>query len=282
MALKKERFTLKVILVAILLIGAYGYLTYTEKAPVRPETQANTGVFTVPVSVSFISDTGFLKLVNAELPVTDKAAGAFVSAWPEVPVGALDVTLDKTALAAAQKLFSAAKAANAGDFYVSSGYRGYEEQEQIYKTSADKSFVQPAGHSEHETGLAADIMAKGVSQQAMGASAEGKWLEENAWKYGFILRYPADKKAVTGISYEPWHFRYVGQPHAWYCMENNLCYEEYIRFLQTKGGYSAPIGGTRYSVMYETPKNGAIFVPNGQNYSVSADNTGGYIVTAWK
>ena len=57
------------------------------------------------------------------------------------------------------------------------------------------------------------------------------WLTENAWRYGFILRYPPEKADVTGIGYESWHFRYVGIPHAWYMQENNLCLEEYLDLL---------------------------------------------------
>ena len=89
--------------------------------------------------------------------------------------------------------------------------------------------VMPAGHSEHETGLALDITARGNDKldESQAAEKEIQWLHENCWKYGFILRYPKDKEAVTGISYEPWHFRYVGREAAEYLYENRLTLEEF-------------------------------------------------------
>ncbi|HLZ15265.1 MAG TPA: M15 family metallopeptidase [Candidatus Saccharimonadales bacterium] len=102
-----------------------------------------------------------------------------------------------------------------------SGYRSYALQQQLFngyvqqqgQEAAEQSSAHP-GHSEHQTGLAADL--GGVSQPACNVAAcfattpEGMWLAANAYKYGFILRYPADKTAVTGYEYEPWHIRYVG------------------------------------------------------------------------
>lgn len=93
--------------------------------------------------------------------------------------------------------------------------------------------VMPAGHSEHETGLALDITAKGNDKldESQATEKEIQWLHENCWKYGFILRYPKDKEAVTGISYEPWHFRYVGREAAAYLYENQLTLEEFWKLL---------------------------------------------------
>lgn len=81
------------------------------------------------------------------------------------------------------------------------------------------------GTSEHHTGLAVDIF---------GSSGIYDWLEENCWKYGFILRYPDDKIEITGIIYEPWHFRYVGKELAKDIMESGLCLEEYLEMLKNK------------------------------------------------
>ncbi|MDR0284671.1 MAG: M15 family metallopeptidase, partial [Propionibacteriaceae bacterium] len=128
-----------------------------------------------------------------------------------------------------------------------------------------------------ETGLAADIMATGISQTDLAASPEGRWLAANAWRFGLILRYPAGKESVTGIAYEPWHFRYVGQPHASYCHAHGLTLEEYIDFLHQWGGYETTVDGTAYKVRYERDDA----PPAGDRTTVSADNTGGYIVTTW-
>lgn len=92
-----------------------------------------------------------------------------------------------------------------------------------------KTVVAYPGTSEHHTGLAADIVAKShqVLDDSQENTAEQKWLMENSWKYGFILRYPSDKCDLTKIIYEPWHYRYVGKEVAQYLYENDLCLEEY-------------------------------------------------------
>lgn len=104
---------------------------------------------------------------------------------------------------------------------LTSGYRSYDEQALIYDSSVasqgqvqTEEFSARAGHSEHQTGLAADI--EPVSQtceldQCFGDTAEGKWLAVNAHNFGFIIRYPLDKQNLTGYQYEPWHIRYVGK-----------------------------------------------------------------------
>lgn len=92
-----------------------------------------------------------------------------------------------------------------------------------------KTVVAYPGTSEHHTGLAADIVAKShqVLDDSQENTAEQKWLMENSWKYGYILRYPSDKSDLTKIIYEPWHYRYVGKEVAQYLYENDLCLEEY-------------------------------------------------------
>jgi D-alanyl-D-alanine carboxypeptidase len=106
-------------------------------------------------------------------------------------------------------------------FNLQSGYRAYSLQVSLYngyvksqgQTVADRQSARP-GHSEHQTGLAADL--GGATQpgcdveQCYADTPEGKWLAANGYKYGFIIRYPADKESVTGYMYEPWHIRYVG------------------------------------------------------------------------
>jgi D-alanyl-D-alanine carboxypeptidase len=81
------------------------------------------------------------------------------------------------------------------------------------------------GTSEHQLGLGVDINADGVNSAGYEVY---DWLEAHCWEYGFILRYPEDKTDITGISNEPWHFRYVGQEAAEYIMSNGLCLEEYL------------------------------------------------------
>ena len=304
----RRRFPFKTLLFIILLAGffyvwkrppfEYGATTpYMEAYTPVPQAQAQDAErggaeekppafaleFNVPLSVGEINDTRALELVNLEYAINDEPmAGLIVSAWPDVPVSSKEVTIHSAALEAVREMFAAAREANDGTYYVASGYRNRDRQALVYNDAADKSFVQPPGHSEHQTGLAADIFIIGIGQNDMALSREGRWLAENSWKYGLILRYPEGKRAVTGIGYEPWHFRYVGQPHAQYCRENNLCFEEYIQFLKDGGGYSAELDGKTYHVLYQIPSDGIIYVPEGSDYSVSGDNTGGYIITAWE
>ena len=86
-------------------------------------------------------------------------------------------------------------------------------------------WVNQVGYSEHQSGLAVDINADGIHSAGYEVY---DWLAQNAWRYGFILRYPEDKTEVTGTGYEPWHYRYVGQDAARVITEQGLCLEEYL------------------------------------------------------
>jgi len=100
------------------------------------------------------------------------------------------------------------------NIYITSGFRSYATQKTIYnnyvkndgKKNADTYSARP-GHSEHQTGLAIDI---NQIKESFGYTEEGKWINDNCYKYGFILRYPKGKDSITGYIYEPWHLRYVG------------------------------------------------------------------------
>lgn len=91
-------------------------------------------------------------------------------------------------------------------------------------------WVAVPGTSEHQLGLAVDIVD--VNYQLLDTNQENtavqKWLLENSWRYGFILRYPTDQTDVTGIVYEPWHYRYVGKEYAQDIYKKGLCLEQYL------------------------------------------------------
>lgn len=131
-------------------------------------------------------------------------------------------------------------------FCIASAYRSSQRQQEILDQDIKKltnngmkeeeayeqatRTVMPAGYSEHETGLAVDIVA--LSNQLLDDSQEStpetQWLQENCYKYGFILRYPKDKTDITGIDYESWHYRYVGKEAAAYIKKHDLTFEEYL------------------------------------------------------
>ena len=100
------------------------------------------------------------------------------------------------------------------------------------------------GTSDHQTGLAVDIVQRNLPDrfdsliQEFGETEAGKWLAENAHHFGFVLRFPPDKENITGIIYEPWHFRYVGRTHATAMYEMNLCLEEYVEYLHSTGYFN--------------------------------------------
>lgn len=105
--------------------------------------------------------------------------------------------------------------------------RGYSKEEAVIEAG---KWVAIPGTSEHQTGLAVDIMSSHymVLDKGQEDTAEQKWLMENSWKYGFILRYPSDKSDLTGIYYEPWHYRYVGKDAAKEIYDRGICFEEYL------------------------------------------------------
>ena len=115
-----------------------------------------------------------------------------------------------------------------------STYRSYFYQRELYNNYVKTMGVKKAllasakpGHSEHQTGLAVDVMGSNGDYNKFENSKEFKWMKNNAYKYGFILRYPKGKEHITGFKYEPWHYRYVGKKIAKYIYENNITLEEY-------------------------------------------------------
>ncbi len=178
---------------------------------------------------------------------------------------------------------------------VASGYRSKEHQTRIFNnnalqdglTEAEKWIARPGG-SEHHTGYVVDLSIytdQGLSLDYDGTE-ECRWINANCQEYGFVVRYPEDKTKVTGIDYEPWHFRYVGKPHAIVMTEQHLCLEEYIEYIKQypvdEGHLQVTDGdGVTYEIYY-VPAEGEstdVFVPKDKEYQVSGNNVDGFIVT---
>ena len=115
--------------------------------------------------------------------------------------------------------------------YMSKGYS--------YEAALEKTYVytMPAGYSEHETGLALDILCSTntIMDESQKGEPGNQWLVQHCHEYGFILRYPEDKEDITGIGYEPWHFRYVGKEAAAYLTEKGWTLEEFFEVLESIG-----------------------------------------------
>ena len=119
---------------------------------------------------------------------------------------------------------------------VLSAYRPYSYQKQLYDKKVaqygpgQKVTAKP-GTSEHQYSGCIDLSTDGTCQNNFNQLPTGKWIKENSYKYGFVVRFPENKKELTGINYEPWHIRYVGVAHATKMHDLDMCLEEYVEYL---------------------------------------------------
>ena len=231
---------------------------------------------------------GLLILVNAEHPIQHMERPVLAPAVP-----GSDILLDTRAAAMLSGLISRIGAA--GEIVPVSGWRSEAEQREIWDGSMRESgeeftrkYVALPGCSEHQTGLAIDLALRADNIDFIrpefpydGVCGRFRAL---AADYGFVERYQSAKEGVTGIAAEPWHFRYVGRPHARIMCEMGLCLEEYVeylraypypeRLLEVRGEvYEAEVGfaGAR----------DALGLPDAP-YQVSGNNVDGYIYTLWR
>lgn len=157
--------------------------------------------------------------------------------------------LDSRIVPAYKDMVSAA-AADGVNLYAISCYRSYSTQQRLYNNRVVRAkndnpsftqkeaedyaatYVARPGTSEHQTGLAIDFNSV---ETDFGSTKAGKWLKEHAHEYGFILRYEADKQDKTGVTWEPWHYRFVGVKHATKIKQMGCCLEEYIEYIKANG-----------------------------------------------
>lgn len=197
-----------------------------------------------PVSLETLRDPqDVLRLVNRDhlldAAYPDQETGMYRLVDVTVPVTKGSHVLRQVANDALAELFAAAERAGYS-LYVGSSYRNYRTQEVIHynrvqRMGYDDGYSQIAGASEHQMGLAADVVSwayRDSFQESFGETLEGIWLRENCANYGFILRYPQDKEEITGVRYEPWHLRYVGREAALYMTLNGLTLEEFTEEYQ--------------------------------------------------
>lgn len=206
-------------------------------------TASSTAGATASPTVSEVEDPGsILVLVNKSnsLPADYVPEDLRVVNLPSVR--GKDQLRD-VAASALEAMFKDAKKAG-HDLYARSGYRSYSRQSSIFNSYVKKygrelteTFSAPPGMSEHQTGLAIDISSKGANYALLkkfGELPEGKWVKENSWKYGFIVRYPENKTHITKYTYEPWHLRYVGPCAAKVIYKKDLSLEEYLDSIKWK------------------------------------------------
>lgn len=229
---------------------------------------------------------GPLVLVNAAHPLPEDVL-------PELTDVAGGVLLERRA---ARLLDACVRAAGGWrDIVPVSGWRARAEQTSIWEETWRKEgedftrrYVAPPGCSEHETGLAIDLGARAevidfIRPDFPDEGACGAF-RRLAARYGFLRRYRREKEALTGIGAEPWHFRYVGAPHAALMEEHGLCLEEYGDFLRAGPRTCVLPGGGRVTVSYLPCPGEAVELPQPEDacLQVSGHNDGGFILTVWE
>lgn len=236
---------------------------------------------------------GNLILVNAQYPLRSMDEKGMAPAQICFP----NILMRRDAANILQLILDKIAAGNA--IVPVSGYRSAEEQEDIYSQSLrdngevfTKQFVALPGHSEHQTGLAIDL---GLNQENIDLICPAFPYEgicdifrKAAPDYGFIERYGKEKEAVTGISHEPWHFRYVGYPHSKIMVEKGFSLEEYTAFLKDYDAhfrflYKEP-NGTEIGIYYAAADSPVtpVLLPEDRLYQISGNNVDGFIVTVWR
>lgn len=197
----------------------------------------------------------FLLLVNKVSPYGTTMPDNLVESTTQKAYSFSEYRLNETALAALTAMCLEAEADGVKGIDITSAYRSYEWQETLFnrycereraknpslsREEAEKiveTYSCRAGTSEHQSGLAVDLRVMGDDSSLLNESfadtKAGKWLAENCTRFGFVLRFPADKTDVTGITYEPWHFRFVGYRAANEMKAKNFCLEEYTAYLDS-------------------------------------------------
>ena len=256
---RRSSGALPLLLAALLLAAGLGGFLLGRKKNAPPAVPSSSSAASAAVPPGAESSPAASTAPSSVPPVEsgDFAEGDWslilVNAWTPLPAGhSITLTqlkngqaVDERCYPALQKMMDDCRAAGLEPLICSS-YRSMEKQERLFQQQMEPYLAQGyseadaraaagnavaiPGTSEHQLGLALDIVD--TSHQLLDESQEQtavqQWLLQNSWKYGFILRYPTDKSDVTGIMYEPWHYRYVGPTAAKEIHEQGVCLEEYL------------------------------------------------------
>lgn len=292
-------FALALAAVLVILISNLG----SDEPSKETKTQSSTPTEpSVPIGYRVLPMTqadmasGDLVLVNADYGYDASTAPELVSLYDNQSehyyLRATDMELSRRALDPLNDWMEGFyDATGVMTLNVVASYRTEEYQQSLRDNAIAEHGMQQAndyialpGHSEHHTGLAIDLDSYDAETGASGGfdgTGIYQWAVDHAWEYGFVQRYPLNKEDITGISYEEWHFRYVGQPHAQVMAERNLCLEEYIDFLKqypANGEHLLVDGITgSYEIYYCAGLE--VAVPQAGQYEISGNNVDGFIVT---
>lgn len=247
----------------------------------------------------FTGGEGYLRLVNKDNKLTAAYAPTDlidVNSLNSIPAYGDNTKLRKQAAEALAAMYNGSGVTN---LIMSSGFRNYEEQTALFKEETNSNIaggmsqadaeakagtvVAVPGTSEHQLGLAVDFsIPEVVLTEDFKNTTAGKWLADNSYKYGYILRYTQEQSATTGIVYEPWHFRYIGYPHSEIVYKEKLAFDTYIENLRkdTIKQYTTN-EGVNYAIWLLSDK----LIPTklefieGNGVGVSTDNMDNIILT---
>ena len=297
--------------------------TSAETTENGEEVPVNLNLYDTVTVQNTAVDEGDLILVNYQYAYADADTVALKNIYEErtvlnnagsrklLRVSRSDTSMTAEAFAALEAMAQDLRE-DTGDenLLINSGHRGTASQQSVWDSylashgeEYTKQYVAVPGYSEHHTGLACDLgfYTDDGATVSVADYEYGWWLAANCADNGFVLRYPDDKVAVTGIAYEKWHFRYVGVPHAYAMTANNLCLEEYIDYVRaytadgkmlhvksdrtlaevdvTAAEIPADDGWLIYYVPMTEGEATEFKVPRNSVYEVSGNNVDGYIVT---
>ncbi len=219
-------------------------------APAEPEITflADLSAYEAYMNPQGEERDAYLLLVNADNPLSESYVPQNLIAVSN-PRYDPPAQMVETAAKALQAMFLEMKANGYTDVTVTSGYRSYATQKSYFSGYINKEMQQDPtltrqqaeaivltyscreGTSEHQSGLCCDMHNLPSADRSFANTEVAQWLAQNSWKFGFVVRFPEDKTEVTGISYEPWHFRYVGRYHAERMYHAGMCLEEYVASL---------------------------------------------------
>ncbi len=205
-----------------------------EAQMVEMEPEAAQWAYPIPYDLLTTSD--YIVLTNKENLLSEDYIPPDLVKLTCKKISSDPIQMREVAAQALSDMFAAAKE-DGIILYAHSGYRSYRTQKTMYSNrlkknnGKDDGVVAYPGSSDHQTGLGIDIINKaGIGKKfttAFAETKEGKWVAENCWNYGFVIRYQKNKEDITQIMFEPWHLRYVGVQVAQYMHENDLSLEEF-------------------------------------------------------
>ena len=205
-----------------------------EAQMIEMEPEAAQWAYPIPYDLLMTSD--YIVLTNKENLLSEDYIPPDLVKLTCKKISSDPIQMREVAANALSDMFAAAKE-DCIILYAHSGYRSYRTQKTMYSNrlkknnGKDDGVVAYPGSSDHQTGLGIDIINKaGIGKKfttVFAETKEGKWVAENCWNYGFVIRYQKNKEDITQIMFEPWHLRYVGVQVAQYMHENDLSLEEF-------------------------------------------------------